>query len=136
MVATRTEGSLAVLFVEDPLLFAAAGNASSVRQDLRRQLERFVNRALRRAADDLPSIVFEIAVGKPAEEIERVARRLHCNLIVMGSHGLTGATHLLLGSTTDKVIRSASIPVLAIPPSRRQSTLDAIQWPNLARKRA
>src|SRR5262249_6418683 len=135
-LAARSEGTLAVLFVEDPLLFAAAGDPGPVRQHLRHQLERFVARTLRAGADAMRSVALEIAVGKPAEQIERIVRRRRCNLIVMGSHGLTGATHLLMGSTTDKVIRTASIPVLAIPPSRRQSRVDAIQWPAPAHRRA
>jgi nucleotide-binding universal stress UspA family protein len=138
-LAARSEGTLAVLFVEDPLLFAVVRNPAVAKQDLRRQLQRFVTRALRVGPDAMRSIALEIAVGKPAEQIERTVRRRGCNLIVMGSHGLTGATHLLMGSTTDKVIRAASIPVLAIPPSRRHSRpleTGAIVWPARARRRA
>jgi nucleotide-binding universal stress UspA family protein len=62
-----------------------------------------------------------------------VARRLGCNLIVMGTHGLTGATRVFLGSTTEKVLRHAHVPVLTIPPTRSAGLSTILSG---ARKRA
>jgi universal stress protein A len=56
----------------------------------------------------------KIAVGKPAEEILRVANEEAVDLIVMGTHGHTGLTHVLLGSTAETVLRSAPCPVFAV----------------------
>jgi nucleotide-binding universal stress UspA family protein len=39
------------------------------------------------------------------------------DLVVMGTHGHSGLNRLFLGSTTERTLRSASIPVLAVPPS-------------------
>jgi nucleotide-binding universal stress UspA family protein len=59
---------------------------------------------------------YEVAVGKAPVEILRTARERSCDLIVMSSHGLTGARKLLFGSTTERVLRETTIPVLVSPP--------------------
>src|ERR1041385_8274116 len=74
-LAAKSEGTLAVLFVEDPLLIAATRNPSGARQDLLRELERFVTKGLRVGPDEMRSIALEIAFENPAEEIERAVRR-------------------------------------------------------------
>jgi nucleotide-binding universal stress UspA family protein len=48
----------------------------------------------------------------PYEAIVDTARRLHCDLIVMASHGRRGVKGLLLGSETQKVLVHSNIPVL------------------------
>ncbi|NLD38963.1 MAG: universal stress protein [Desulfatiglans sp.] len=53
--------------------------------------------------------------GNPAEEIAKYAEESKVSVIIMGTHGLTGWRHLLLGSVTEKVARIASCPVLTIP---------------------
>jgi len=59
--------------------------------------------------------------GRPSSDIVKAAEDLNADLIVMGTHGATGFQHLLLGSVTEKVLRSASRPVLTVPP-RAQTT--------------
>jgi nucleotide-binding universal stress UspA family protein len=51
--------------------------------------------------------------GKVHREITEFARRNAADLIVMGTYGLSGVEHMLLGSTTERVLRSAPCPVLA-----------------------
>ncbi|MGA2078388.1 MAG: universal stress protein [Terriglobia bacterium] len=46
--------------------------------------------------------------------ILEVAEERAVNLIVMGTHGLRGIDHLTLGSVTEKVLRKAPCPVLAV----------------------
>ena len=53
--------------------------------------------------------------GGAAEEILRVAREIHCDLIVMGTHGRSGLSRLLMGSVAEEVVRKASCPVLIVP---------------------
>lgn len=51
-------------------------------------------------------------VGYPFWEICQEAEREHADLIVMGSHGRTGLSHVLLGSVAERVVRYAPCPVL------------------------
>ena len=122
MLASRSNGRLVVLFVEDPLLFAAGarGDEDASKAQLTIRLERFVQQCIGPRGMAAQPLTVEVAVGKAAVEIQKASRRLHCNVIVMGSHGLTGATRLLLGSTTEHVLRHAEVPVLAIPPTRQR----------------
>lgn len=55
-----------------------------------------------------------IVSGIPYEEILRKAEETGASLIVMGTHGRTGLDHLIFGSTAERVVRSASCPVLTI----------------------
>ena len=61
---------------------------------------------------DIAPVQVIVAVGRPAEEILRVAREEKVDLIVMGTHGRTGVRHLLLGSVAEAVTRHAPCPVL------------------------
>ena len=51
-----------------------------------------------------------------SEAIVETAADLNCELIVMGTHGRRGFTHLLLGSVAERVVRAARVPVLTIRP--------------------
>lgn len=56
----------------------------------------------------------EIAVGRPADTIVRIARERNADLIVMATHGRTGVEHVVLGSVAEKVVRLAPCPVLTV----------------------
>lgn len=60
------------------------------------------------------SVETEVVIGDPRREILRIAKRDGCELIVMGTHGRTGASRLLSGSVTDAVVRRARVPVLTV----------------------
>lgn len=119
--AQRFVARVTVMFVNDPLLIAAASRSLAGRHDFihrtRLELERFVNRV---AADpsSQDDIALVVTTGNPADEILRTARRLRSDLIVMGTEGLNGFQKLFFGSTTEQVLHRVTIPVLAIPPSK------------------
>jgi len=52
--------------------------------------------------------------GEPAAVILRKAEETACDLIVMGTHGRTGALRQLLGSVAEEVTRKATCPVVAV----------------------
>ena len=60
------------------------------------------------------SVTVETAIrtGKPFVEIVKMAKEFEIDQIVMGSHGRTGISHLLIGSVAEKVTRKAPCPVL------------------------
>jgi nucleotide-binding universal stress UspA family protein len=59
--------------------------------------------------------------GQAAARILEHALASHADLIVMGTHGLSGFEHFMVGSVTEKVLRKANCPVLTVPP-RAQAT--------------
>src|SRR5687768_4706614 len=98
-------GRLIILTVENPLLTEAIDLGTGIVWDpevTRKELAEFSTTVfggrLPRGAD----IALEVAVGKPAEEILRTAREERCDLIVMSTHGLTGARKFFFGSTTER----------------------------------
>jgi nucleotide-binding universal stress UspA family protein len=54
------------------------------------------------------------AVGAPHLEICAAADEIGADLIVMGTHGRTGLSHVILGSVAEKVVRKAQCPVLTV----------------------
>jgi nucleotide-binding universal stress UspA family protein len=115
-----TGGRLTAIFVNDPLLVAAAAAAAShdergLAQTSERELQQFVQRAT--ASTRLPNQQVSVAVvqGEPAREIAKATRRLRADLVVMGSQGLSGASKWFFGSTTERMLRQTRIPVLAVP---------------------
>ena len=76
------------------------------------QLQHFAN--LRGAVQ--PECVVEESTA--ADAILALAGARAVNLIVMGTHGRRGFDHLMLGSVTERVLRCAPCPVLAIPGQR------------------
>ncbi|AUX23870.1 uncharacterized protein SOCEGT47_044000 [Sorangium cellulosum] len=65
---------------------------------------------------DAVRVVPLVRVGSAAEEILRCADEDDAQLIVMGRHGHTGATAVLLGSVAERVARISNRPVLLVPP--------------------
>lgn len=53
--------------------------------------------------------------GIPHEVILNVAKEWDADIIVLGTHGRTGFSHLIMGSVAEKVIRHSEIPVFIIP---------------------
>lgn len=56
----------------------------------------------------------EVLFGFPADALIQYARKNHVDMIVMGTHGRTGISRLLMGSTAEAVVRGADCPVLTI----------------------
>jgi len=58
--------------------------------------------------------ITHVAMGRPFAEILRYAREQAIDLIVMGTHGRGAIAHMLLGGTTEKVVRKAPCAVLTV----------------------
>lgn len=55
-----------------------------------------------------------VEIGVPLTEILNYSKSQNIDLIVMGTHGRTGLSHVFLGSVAEKVVRKASCPVLTV----------------------
>ncbi|WP_247728808.1 universal stress protein [Halovivax limisalsi] len=63
--------------------------------------------------------------GSPADEITAYADANDVDAIAMGTKGLSGLDRVVLGSVTETVLRTASVPVVAVPPGARDASLTA-----------
>lgn len=63
---------------------------------------------------DDPAVSCEVKNGHPPHEIVDMARNHDFDMILMSTHGHGGIRHLLMGSTTEKVVRTSPVPVLTL----------------------
>ena len=69
--------------------------------------------AQRLAADGV-AVTSQVRVGSPVDEINKVIATEKVDLVVMGTHGRTGLSHLLVGSVAERVVRTSKVPVLTV----------------------
>lgn len=133
LLASRSRGRLIVLYVEDPLLMNAAVSANYQAKELiastRKELVRVVRRTIAPYGIARNLLTLEVSVGRAYAKIRSTAEKFGCDLVVMGSHGLTGPARLMFGSTTHRVLRSVDVPVLAIPPVKSGTSAPVRTWP-------
>jgi universal stress protein A len=84
--------------------------AQAVRETGQKRLDRAVEQA-RRAGVRARGLLFW---GIPHEVIARLARREKADLVVVGTHGRTGLSRLMMGSVASRVVGTAPCPVLTV----------------------
>jgi len=61
-----------------------------------------------------------VVEGIPYQEITKTAFDKDVSLIVMGSHGEHGVIERIIGSTTERVLRETSVPILVVRPTDKE----------------
>jgi nucleotide-binding universal stress UspA family protein len=123
-LAARQGATLRVLHVIDMLLAEAAAIAydeTQLRTAATADLEEFTASACEAAGVTIEPTL-EIRIGRPDREIVEAAQEQGARLIVLGTHGLGGFRKLFFGSVTERVLRRAMTPVLAVPLDERRRT--------------
>jgi len=113
-----TGGSLIVLhaieeFADEPLAYRRFA-APEYRRQLEDEARDLLRAALATKARSARAPEEIVVAGKASSEVLRVAAERSVDAIVMGIRGRNVVDRLLLGSTTDHVVRAASCPVLTI----------------------
>ena len=80
------------------------------------QVEEYLGRVTARLEAAGVAVVSAVEDGPPAEKIVEYAQAQDIDLIVMSTHGRGGVRRFLVGSVTDRVIRSTDRPVLVVHP--------------------
>ena len=81
-----------------------------IEEGARKMMEKFAATAL----GDYQNFETCITSGIPYDEILKKAESDSVDLIVLGTHGRSGIDHFLFGSTAERVVRTASCPVLTV----------------------
>ena len=104
------------LFPHPPILAAGFADATTpaVNYQAREEELRVWLEPAHRAGIKTEAVVDE---GNTARQILEHARSRQADLIVMGTHGLSGFERFMLGSVTEKVLRKATCPVMTVPPA-------------------
>jgi universal stress protein A len=117
-IADHFGARLTILSVDDPLLVEVASSTGQVpplTEVTLRELKRFCRETLTDYEAGPKKTELRVTVGKPATEILREANALQADLIVISSHGRSGLRKTFFGSTTERVLRETSVPVLITP---------------------
>ena len=61
-----------------------------------------------------------LVVGRPVKRIVEVAEKKRASMIIIGSHGRTGLSNLLLGSKAGQVVQLSTIPVTVVKTSKKK----------------
>ena len=115
-LASRTNAKVVFLHVMEPTVYSVdfalthPEISAEVRQGAIAALEQLVDEAVGRGV----AAEYALATGVPFAEIGKAAAERKADLIVMGTHGRTGLAHVALGSTAERVVRSAPCPVLTV----------------------
>ncbi|MGH7598336.1 MAG: universal stress protein [bacterium] len=117
-LAHAFEANLHLLHVLDqPIHPAHYGLGDDLLMRLNPEVQRRSHEEMERLVSQLGAEVkcqTHVREGRAYSEIVRFVQEDECDLVVMGTHGLSGLEHFLLGGTTEKVMRHASCPVLAV----------------------
>jgi len=99
-------------------------DSETARAQLQRKTEEQLQKIARKSSLLNVRLESMVVVGKPFAEILRIAADLHFSLIVMGIRGRHqgGIEEILFGSTAEKVLRAARIPVVCVPPGTGAET--------------
>jgi nucleotide-binding universal stress UspA family protein len=131
-VLARRGADLTVVYANDPFLVSAAAVALRDRTVARRsavELKRFVDETLHDTAMRGVRIRTRVSVGPASDQILAAVRTARADVIVMGTHGFTGAARWFMGSTTLSVLQQTPVPVLAVPGGIGGAARDLSSWP-------
>ena len=118
-LAQRSQGRLVLLHVldwpPDRPMPAGLGPATAGERRLERDTAiRELRMAVPEAARDWCEAEPEVRIGRPHEEVVRLAHEIAADLIVLGVHGRSALTRPFVGSTATQVVRHAECPVLTV----------------------
>ncbi len=118
----KYEAQLLVVHVVPPLVFPSPVMEDFISEQANLQ---FYKDAVQRSAEqiettylqkmgDYKNAFIRVLSGHPASEILNFIDQEKVDLVVMGTHGLTGLAHFFLGSTAERVVRRANCSVLTV----------------------
>jgi nucleotide-binding universal stress UspA family protein len=114
-LAEQYDATLHVLYVIDANAYSTLEAGSDVVINaLEEEGETAVQAVADRASEAGVDVVTEVVTGTVHHSIIDYAGEEGMDLIVMGTHGRRGLDRYLLGSVTEKVVRTAEVPVLTV----------------------
>jgi nucleotide-binding universal stress UspA family protein len=119
-LARRERAALVLLHVMTPPIpimgdgYVSPATWDQIAKGYRRTAQRKLDALLRRARAAGARARGVLVEGMPAEGILRAARSQRARMIVVGTHGRTGAARFFLGSVAGRVVAGATCPVLTV----------------------
>lgn len=114
-VAERYDADLHAVYVVTSNYTEAGPTHAAVLDDLEERGEAALETVADRAEAAGVEVATELRHGEPHLEIRAYADEAGIDVVVMATRGRTGIERYLLGSVTEKVVRTADVPVLTVP---------------------
>lgn len=116
-VASAHGATVHILNVVDTTQDSVARSHKEVLDALAHEAEQVVTEAASRFTGDDHSVVTNVVQGVPHERIVEYSESHEIDLLIMPTHGRSGLERFLLGSVTERVITTTTVPVLVVPPA-------------------
>jgi len=138
-VASISKGEVFVLNVielpslHNSLLVPIQAYEAAFLKDVKLKAQRSFEKIKERYAGKV-KVHFYLEHGSVTEGVKRFASKKRVDLVVMGTHGASGLKEYMVGSNTEKIVRSLSVPVMAIKKYTGISALKNIVFPTNLRE--
>ncbi len=130
-LAEKLQSQLLVLHVihdpaEAPGFYAQKAKEKKFLQSMEEAAEEMMEEFLAKMRNDHPDqlpikkAVPLLVVGTPVTRILEIAEQKQASMIIIGSHGRTGLSHLLVGSKAERVVQLSPIPVTVVKGSTKK----------------
>ena len=135
-IANQSKGEVLLLNVielpvmHDTVLMPTLNFEEAFLKDMRKNADKNFSKMKEKWAKEGPKVTAYVEYGPTAHTIKTFAEEKKADLIVMGTKGATGVKEFLVGSNTEKVVRWASVPVIALKKSVKVSSIRNIVFPN------
>lgn len=118
-LAERFEARLKVVYVNEPIIPVSdiawqAGEMIAADAKHQRDARTAIEKAVREQVQKGIDVEVKIFTGKAVDRIVEYANEVNADLLVLCTHGRSGVSHLLMGSTAEAVVRRAPCPVLTL----------------------
>ena len=120
-LADKFDAKVYVLFVAQDLshfatFYVPHGNIEDFQQQAIDSARKRMAAAAEEFFKKFPKLETRVELGSPAEKILAFAEKEKVDMIIMGAHGRSGLDKMIFGSVANKVVKSASCPVLTVHP--------------------
>jgi nucleotide-binding universal stress UspA family protein len=110
-LAKESDGRLIVVHVQEaPMAYGGGEMYYGIPEPSTDELVNMLHNV--KPTDASVPVEYRLVTGDPADAVVRLAEDDNVDLIVLGSHGRTGLTRLLMGSVAEAIVRKAHCPVL------------------------
>lgn len=119
-IAARSKGRVYLLNVVqlpvlyDSALMPALNFEQEALEDLKKKVDKSFAKLIEKYNTNGVQVVAQVLLGTASREIQEFAQARKIDLIIMGSHGASGAREVFIGSNAEKIVRNSFVPVLVV----------------------
>ncbi|RDZ64798.1 universal stress protein [Haloferax sp. Atlit-12N] len=125
-LAKTYDARIHALYVVDTSIYTSLDAGADVVIDALEREGDAATRHVSKAAEEAGiEVQAEVVTGTAYRSIREYIDDHAIDLVVMGTHGRTGLSHYLLGSVTERVVRTSPVPVLTIRLDDEEDETDA-----------